>query len=141
MKNNITEFYITHLVPDLLPPKEKESLRKLLFYTATEKSYNEGKYYWGLDLRNPFDENHMKLLEKANKIIRLPGKVKVKKGEGLWLDADGKVYRANLKNPYESLKENDCFVFSPPQLSKAVQIYKTDIGTANVPVPNLAMSI
>jgi hypothetical protein len=134
--NETAEFYITHLVPDILP---QIGLRKLLFFTTTESSYNKGKYYWGLDLKNPFSEAKMKELERQEKAIKiLPRPVKVKKGEGIWLNSDGKVCIGDLINPY--LTKKDPF-FSPTQLSKAGQIYRSDIGVENVPIPKIAMSL
>jgi hypothetical protein len=137
MKREISDFYITHIVPDNLPV---EGLRKLLFYTATEESLIEGMYYWGLDLKNPFSESDMQKLEMENKVIRiLPDPIKVKKGDGLWLNPDGKIFRGNLKNPYENLSKES--VFKPRQLTKATQIYNHSIGSHRVPTPRDIMSI
>ncbi|MBL7701092.1 MAG: hypothetical protein JNM14_02485 [Ferruginibacter sp.] len=128
MSTKIETFYITHLIPDDLPEK---GMRKLLFYTTTEQGYNEGIYFWGLDIKNPFTENDLSELEKSKKVIKiLPSPIKVKRGIGLWLNSEGKVYTGNIKNYKDGELEP---VFSPSALSKATQIYNKSIGSSKVP--------
>jgi len=131
---NNDDFFITHLIVDELPDK---GLSRLYFYTATAVSLNQGKYYWGTD-NNSFDEENMKRLEDSGQIIKLPQPKKLERQKCLWLDSEGRVFYANIKDPYEDTNRE--LVFAPNSLSRIYQIYIKSIGS-NVPSTYLTMSI
>jgi hypothetical protein len=86
-------FYVSHIVRDELP---KKGLAKLYFYTK-----EDDKYYWGLD-NNSFSEEEIKETQKVAQIIKLPRLIEVErwKKKTLWADSEGRVYIANITNPY-----------------------------------------
>ncbi len=92
-KDSNEYFFISHIVRDELPTR---GLAKLYFYTK-----KQDKYYWGLD-NNSFEEEYMKNLENKNQVIKLAKLLKVRKDarKTIWTDSYGKVYLADIKNPY-----------------------------------------
>jgi hypothetical protein len=93
MDENKQLFYVSHIVFCQLPNKD---FSKLYFYTK-----KDDKYYKEFD-NNSFDEEYMRKLEDTKRVIKLPRLLEIEEGKrkGLWVDSEGKVYIADIDNPF-----------------------------------------
>lgn len=93
MNENKQLFYVSHIVFCNLPHKD---FSKLSFYIK-----KDDKYYREFDNKS-FDEEHMKNLEDTKRVIRLPRLLEIEEGKrkGLWADCEGKIYIADIDNPF-----------------------------------------
>jgi hypothetical protein len=92
-------FYVSHIVPRELP---NNGFTKLSFYIK-----KGDKYYRVLD-NTSLSEEDIKNLEDTKKVIKLPKLLQIEKEKrkGLWADSQGKVYIADIANPYCEEKLN-----------------------------------
>lgn len=93
----VKRFYITHVVPGEVP--ENGLLRKLLFFTATDDSLLIGEYYWGLG-HNTYTSKQMDEMILNGSVEKLKENYKVNYGKGVWMNADGELFLADIKDPF-----------------------------------------
>jgi hypothetical protein len=127
-------YFATHIVAAEDFPQK--GMRKLFFYTVTAESHQKGRYYWGTG-NNVYEEQYIQELETSKKIIKLPKEIPLEQNKGFWVDYEGKVYYADLKEPY---KDRD-FIFIPKQFSIVTRSYMSDIGQDKVPKTYISMNI
>ena len=118
--SDCTKFYITHLVADELPDS---GYLKLFFYTTTDEGHRKGEYFWGTD-NNSFSREEMRDKEDRGVIIPLPMPIKLEDKKGLWVDASGTVYLADLINPVKGAGGLGEPIFRPRALTKPFIAFK-----------------
>lgn len=90
--------YVSHVIVPELP---EEGFDQLFFYTVTDKSFRNGKFYWGMG-NVPYSKDYIdnflakKKIQKLN-VMEYP--FLLKEDETLWIDKKGIIYSANLNFP------------------------------------------
>ena len=90
--------YITHVV--IANPPE-EGFDQLFYYTVRDKTFKDGKFYWGWG-NNSIDKDYINILLVNNKIQKINTKTypfPINDNESLWVDKEGIIYRADINNP------------------------------------------
>jgi hypothetical protein len=103
MTNN-HDFFITHIIVPELPD---EGYEQVFFYTATGKSYDQGKYFWGTD-NNSLDQEFIDRLVREKSVFRLnvtPYPLKLDNDKTIWIDSYGEIYLADLHEPTKNLEK------------------------------------
>jgi hypothetical protein len=90
--------YVSHVIVPELP---KEGFDQLFFYTVTDKSLRNGKFYWGRG-NTPFTKDYINIFLAKKEIQKLNVKeypFLLKEDETLWIDKKGIIYSACLNFP------------------------------------------
>ncbi|MEM7679828.1 MAG: hypothetical protein AAF182_02355 [Pseudomonadota bacterium] len=92
-------YFITHIIkPDALPPKGH--LKKLFFFTSTNEDLPKSLFFFGKG-NNSFTRAQVNRQKSDGKLVELfnEERIDIEDRKGLWIDADGKAYYADLVKP------------------------------------------